>query len=171
MHELEIRPATAEDVTLVLTFIRELAAYERLAHEMVATEDLLRTWLFGASPKAEVILGFHDGRAVAFAVFFHNFSTFLGRPGIYLEDLFVKPESRGRGFGKAMLAHLARLAVERGCGRLEWAVLDWNAPAIRFYKGLGAEAMDEWTIHRMTGDALRQLAAGAEREPGEAGRG
>ena len=126
---------------------------------MVATEDGLRQALFGPRPYAEVVLAEDAGAPVGFALFFHNFSTFLGRPGIYLEDLFVVPEARGRGVGRALLAHLARLAVERGCGRVEWAVLDWNAPAIRFYDSLGARPNDEWTVYRLTGDALTALAA------------
>lgn len=159
---LEIRPATPVDVPLVQQFIRDLAAYEKLSQEMVATAEELQASLFGPAPAAEALLGFSAGQPVAFAVFFHNFSTFLGRPGLYLEDLFVKPEHRGRGFGRAMLAHLARLARGRGCARFEWAVLDWNAPAIRFYQGLGAKAMDEWTVYRLAGEALDALAGEAE---------
>ena len=155
-----IRAATVEDVPLILRFIRRLAEYERLAHEVVATEDGLRHWLFGARPAAEVVIAEWGGEPAGFALFFHNFSTFLGRPGVYLEDLYVEPEHRGRGIGKALLAHLARLAVERGCGRLEWWVLDWNEDAIRFYRSIGAVAMDEWTVHRVAGDALTALAEG-----------
>ena len=156
---LTIRPATEPDLPLVLTFIKGLAEYERLAHEVVATEDILRRTLFGERRVAEVVLA-HDGdEPVGFALFFHSFSTFLGRPGIYLEDLFVKPEARGRGVGRALLAHLAGLAVARDCGRLEWSVLDWNEDAIRFYRSLGAAPMDEWTMYRVTGDALGRLAA------------
>lgn len=149
-----------EDVPLILTFIRELAEYERLSHEVVATEGSLREWLFGDRPVAEVLVGEHGEEAAGFALFFHNFSTFLGKPGIYLEDLYVRPEFRGKGIGKAMLAHLARLAEDRGCGRLEWSVLDWNEPSITFYESLGAVAMDDWTVHRVTGEALKRLAGG-----------
>ncbi|HQR34606.1 MAG TPA: GNAT family N-acetyltransferase [Blastocatellia bacterium] len=153
-----IRQATEADVSVILQFIRGLADYERLAHEVVADEATLRRTLFGERRVAEVLIGYDHEKPVCFALFFHNFSTFLGRPGIYLEDLFVNPDQRGKGFGKAMLAHLAKLAVERECGRLEWSVLDWNEPAINFYKSLGAKPMDEWTIFRVTGDALTQLA-------------
>jgi GNAT superfamily N-acetyltransferase len=156
-----IRAATESDVPLILRFVRELAEYERLAHEVVATEEALGETLFGARPYAEVAIAEEDGEPAGFALFFHNYSTFLARPGIYLEDLYVRPEMRGRGIGRALLAHLARLAVERGCGRLEWWVLDWNADAIRFYRSLGAEAMDDWTVFRVAGDALRRLAGGA----------
>lgn len=153
-----IRQATEADVPLILQFIRGLAEYERLAHECVADEATLLRTLFGERRVAEVLIGSDNDNPVCFALFFHNFSTFLGRPGIYLEDLFVNPDQRGKGFGKAMLAYLAKLAVERECGRLEWSVLDWNEPAINFYKSLGAKPMDEWTIFRVTGDALTQLA-------------
>lgn len=153
-----IRQATEADVPLILQFIRGLAEYERLAHECVADEATLKKTLFGERKIAEVVIGYDLDNPVCFALFFHNFSTFLGRPGIYLEDLFVNPDQRGKGFGKAMLAYLAKLAVERECGRLEWSVLDWNEPAIKFYKSLGAKPMDEWTIFRVTGDALTQLA-------------
>lgn len=153
-----IREATEEDVPLILAFVRELAEYEKLSHEVVATEEALRDSLFGERRVAEVLLGYVEDEPAAFALFFHNFSTFLGKPGIYLEDLFVRPEFRGTGLGKAMLSHLAGLAKERGCGRLEWWVLDWNEPAIGFYKGLGAEPMDEWTVYRVTGEALERLA-------------
>lgn len=153
-----IRQASAEDVPLILEFIRELAEYEELSHEVVATEDVLRETLFGDRKVAEVILGYFGGKPVSFALFFHNFSTFLGLPGIYLEDLYVRPDMRGRGIGKTMLAYLARLARERRCGRLEWWVLDWNEPAIAFYESIGAVPMDRWTVHRLTGEALGQLA-------------
>jgi GNAT superfamily N-acetyltransferase len=156
---LVIRPAAADDVPLILRFIRELAEYERLLHEVVATEDVLRGTLFGPHPYAEVAIAEVDGEPAGFALFFHNFSTFLGRPGIYLEDLYVRPALRGRGVGRALLRHLARLAVERRCGRLEWWVLDWNEPAIRFYRSLGAVAMDEWTVFRVAGEALDRLAS------------
>jgi GNAT superfamily N-acetyltransferase len=153
-----IREATIADVSLILAFIRDLAEYEKLLHEVVATEETLRETLFGNRRVAEVVIGYLDNQPVSFALFFHNFSTFLGRPGIYLEDLFVKPETRGKGIGKMMLAFLAKLAKDRGCGRLEWWVLDWNEPAIRFYRSIGAVPMDEWTVNRVTGDALEQLA-------------
>ena len=156
---LSLRPATIADVALILSFIRDLAEYERLAHEVVATEELLRETLFGARPGAEVVIAELDGAPVGFALFFHNFSTFLGRPGLYLEDLFVRPAARGHGVGRALLARLAAIAVERGCGRFEWAVLDWNEPAIGFYRKLGAVPLDDWTVQRVTGEALRRLAA------------
>ena len=158
MARAEIRPATEDDVPIILSLIRELAAYERLSHEVVATEGLLRESLFGERRGAEVLIACCKGAPAGFALFFHNFSTFLGRPGIYLEDLYVKPEFRGRGIGRALLTHLARLAKERGCGRLEWAVLDWNEPAIKLYKSIGAVPMDEWTVYRVTGEALETLA-------------
>jgi GNAT superfamily N-acetyltransferase len=160
MSDLDIRFATEADIPLILAFIKELAEYERLSHEVVATEETLRETLFGERRVAEVLLGYADGSPVAFALFFHNFSTFLGRPGIYLEDLFVRPEHRGLGFGKEMLRYLARIARERNCGRLEWWVLDWNESAIQFYKSLGAAPMDEWTVYRVAGDALDELADG-----------
>ena len=143
---------------LILSFIRELAEYERLSDEVVATEQALREHLFGERPVAEVVIGEEGGTPAGFALFFHSFSTFLGRPGIYLEDLYVRPESRGRGVGRALLVHLARLAKERGCGRLEWSVLDWNEPAIGFYGRLGASPVDGWTVFRVTGEALEELA-------------
>ena len=138
--------------------IRALAEYERLSHEVTTDEASLRAELFGPRRHAEVLLGFEGGRAVAFAVFFHNFSTFLGKPGLYLEDLFVRPAWRGRGYGRQMLSRLAQVAVERGCGRMEWSVLDWNEPAIGFYRKLAATPMDEWTVFRLTGDAIKKLA-------------
>ncbi|HZG33349.1 MAG TPA: GNAT family N-acetyltransferase [Sphingopyxis sp.] len=155
---LSIRPATRADLPLIAQFIRDLADYEKLAHEVRFDEATLGEKLFGARPYAEVVIGEIGGAAQGFALFFHNFSTFEGRPGIYLEDLFVRPEARGSGLGKALLAHLAKLCVERGCARLEWSVLDWNAPAIGFYQGLGARMMDEWTVMRVDGDALTELA-------------
>ncbi len=161
MADIAIRPATVEDTPLILSFIRELAEYEKLSHEVVATEEALRESLFGERAFAEVLLAFVGGEPLGFALFFHNFSTFLGKPGIYLEDLYVRPEHRGTGAGRALLARLARLAVERGCGRLEWWVLDWNEPAVGFYKRIGARAMDDWTVYRLTGDALERLAGGA----------
>lgn len=153
-----IRPATPDDVPLVLHFIHALADYERLAHEVVATEEALRATLFGERPAAEVVLGFYEDEPVGFALFFPTYSTFLARPGIWLEDLFVEPAWRGRGFGRALLTHLGGLAHARGCGRLEWAVLDWNEPAIRFYEALGARPQSDWTTYRLTGDALKTLA-------------
>lgn len=155
-----IRPATPADVPTVVQLILALAEYERLAHEVVLDEAQLREHLFGARPYAECLIAEDNGLAVGFALFFHNYSTFLTRPGVYLEDLFVLPDHRGKGYGKALLIALAKLAVERGCGRLEWAVLDWNEPSIQFYKALGAKPMDEWTVYRVTGDALAKLAAG-----------
>ncbi len=157
-HALHIRPATRDDVRTILSFIRELAIYENMQDDVVATEQLLAEWIF-EKQKAEVILALQDGEAVGFALYFHNFSTFLGRAGIYLEDLFVLPQARGHGCGKALLAYLARLAVTRGCGRLEWACLDWNQPSIDFYLSLGAAKMEEWTTYRLTGETLQQVAA------------
>ena len=159
--EFTIRSARLDDVGTVLSFIRQLAEYEKLAHEVVADEATLRDSLFGPRANAEALIGELDGAPVAFAVFFHNFSTFLGRKGLYLEDLFVQPEHRGAGYGRRMLAHLARLAVARGCQRFEWAVLDWNAPALGFYAALGAEAKSDWVIHRLSGAPLAALAAEA----------
>jgi GNAT superfamily N-acetyltransferase len=158
MTNFSIRQATEQDVPLILSFIRQLAEYEQLSHEAVVNEKTLRESLFGPRRYAEVLLGYAGEEPVAFAVFFHNFSTFLGRPGLYLEDLFVIPEMRGKGFGRTMLVELARIARERNCGRFEWAVLDWNQPAIQFYKNLGAIPMDEWTIFRVTGEALGRLS-------------
>jgi GNAT superfamily N-acetyltransferase len=153
-----IRPATPSDIPLILSLIRELAEYERLSHACIATEAALALHLFGPRPAAECVIGELDGTPEGLALFFTSFSTFLARPGIYLEDLYVRPHARGRGLGKALLAHLAALAVERRCGRLEWSVLDWNEPSIAFYKSLGAEPMHEWTVYRLTGDALTDLA-------------
>jgi len=153
-----LRRATRADVPLVLRFIRELADYEKLAHEVVATEELLAEQLFGERPGAEVIFAEVAGEAVGFALFFHNFSTFLGRRGLYLEDLYVRPQARGRGLGRALLAELAGIALERGCGRLEWSVLDWNEQALGFYRRLGAVSMSDWTVQRLAGEALRRLA-------------
>ena len=155
---LSIRPAAPADVPLIAQFIRDLADYEKLAHEVRFDEAKLGEKLFGPRPYAEVVIGEIDGVAQGFALFFHNFSTFEGRPGIYLEDLFVRPEARGSGLGKALLAHLAKLCTERDCARLEWSVLDWNAPSIGFYKSLGARMMDEWTVMRVDGEALAKLA-------------
>ena len=158
-----IRPAVADDVPVILGLIRELAEFEQLSHLVVANDALLQEALFGARPACECVLGCEAGVPVAFALFFHNFSTFLGRRGLYLEDLYVQPQARRRGRGKAMLSHLAALAVTRGCGRFEWSVLDWNADAIGFYQGLGADVMPDWRICRVSGDALATLAAEAAR--------
>jgi GNAT superfamily N-acetyltransferase len=158
--EISIRAASERDLPQVLGFIRELAAYERLADQVVATEADLAEALYGARPYAEVIFACLDGAPVGFALFFHNFSTFRGKPGIYLEDLFVRPEARGLGLGKRLLTWLARAALERGCARLDWAVLDWNAPSIGFYRGLGAVPQEEWTTFRLEGAALTRLADG-----------
>ena len=159
MNQLTIRYAQKNDIPQILYFIRELATYEKMLDGVVATEDLLREWIF-EKKKAEVIFAEENSELVGFALFFHNFSTFLGRAGIYLEDLFVKPEHRGKGIGKALLQRLAQIAVERGCGRLEWACLDWNKPSIDFYLSLGAAPMDQWTIYRLTGETLRRMADG-----------
>ena len=156
--EFRIRPATPEDVPLVLALVRELAEYERLGHLVSATEDSLRESLFGAHPGAEVLLGFAGGTAAGFAVYFHNFSTFLGVRGLWLEDLYVRPALRRHGYGRALLLHVAGIARGRGCGRFEWAALDWNETAIRFYKSLGAVALDDWTVFRVTAPALAKLA-------------
>lgn len=156
---LSIRPADANDLGLILHFVKELASYEKLSADMVATEDDYRTALFGEHPRAEVVIASYGGEPAGFALFFHNFSTFVGKPGLYLEDLFVSPHLRGKGIGKALLIYLARIAVDRGCGRFEWSVLDWNKPAIEFYKSLGAVAMDDWTIYRESASALKKLSA------------
>lgn len=157
-----VSPATLKDIPLILTFIRELAEYENLLHEVVADEAILEQSLFGPKSYAEVILAYEKDQPVGFALFFHNFSTFLGRPGIYLEDLYVRAAYRGKGYGKKLLAHLAQLAVERGCGRLEWWVLDWNEPSIAFYKNLGAQAMSDWTVYRLEGVVLNELAQSSD---------
>jgi len=154
----EIRPARVEDVPVVLELIRELATYERAPDEVAATEEQLVDVLFGERPAAEVLLAFEGKSPIGFAVFFHNFSTWLGRPGLYLEDLFVKPEKRGKGYGRALLVALAKIARDRACGRMEWAVLDWNEPAIKFYRALGAKPMDEWIVFRLTRDGIAELA-------------
>jgi GNAT superfamily N-acetyltransferase len=156
--EISIRPAGEHEVGVILQFIRDLAQYEHLEHQVVATEDTLRATLFGQRPYAEVVFACLDGKPVGFALFFHNFSTFLGQPGIYLEDLYVRPEARGYGVGRRLLTWLAATAVSRKCGRLEWSVLDWNEPSIRFYRNLGAVAMDEWSLYRLAGPALDRLA-------------
>ena len=155
----EIQLATVADVPVILQLIRELAEYERAPNDVLATEEQLREVLFGETPAAQVLIGREGDEPVAFAVYFFNFSTWLGRAGLYLEDLFVRPELRGKGYGKALLVRLAQIARERGCGRMEWAVLDWNDPAIGFYKKLGARAMDEWTVYRLTSEGIRSLAS------------
>ncbi len=157
MKKLSFRYAERNDVSKILYFIKKLAEYEKMLSEVVATEELLEKWIFDEK-KAEVIFPVLDGKEIGFALFFHNFSTFLGRAGIYLEDLFIEPEFRGNGYGKATLKELARIAVQRGCGRLEWWCLDWNTPSIDFYKSLGAVAMDDWTVYRITGETLKELA-------------
>jgi GNAT superfamily N-acetyltransferase len=162
----QIRPATLDDVPTILSLIRDLAEYERAPNAVVATEEGLREVLFGARPAAEVVLALEGKMPVGFAVFFHNFSTWLGRAGLYLEDLFVRPDARGKGYGRALLVHLARIAQERGCGRMEWAVLDWNEPAIQFYRKLGAAPNEEWTVFRLTSEGIAKLAGphtGAEK--------
>jgi GNAT superfamily N-acetyltransferase len=153
-----IRPARLADVPLILELIRALATYERAPSEVTATEKGLAEVLFGEKPAAEVLLAFENESAVGFAVFFHNFSTWLGRPGLYLEDLFVSPENRGKGYGRELLIELAKIARDRGCGRMEWAVLDWNEPAIEFYRKVGARPMDDWTVFRLTRDGIAKLA-------------
>ena len=161
---ISIDAAAEADLPLILGMIRELAEFEHLAHACVATEDDLRLHLFGPRPAAEVVIARIGGQPVGFALFFPTFSTFLAKPGLYLEDVYVKPEVRRQGVGRALLQHLARLAMARDCGRLEWAALDWNEPAIRFYRKIGAVTMDEWTTFRLTGDALEQFAAGGRKE-------
>lgn len=158
MPTLRIAPAESQDVPLILSLVRELAEFERLLDQVTASEEQLSESLFGERPYAEVVIAWVGEEAAGFALFFHNYSTFLAKPGIYLEDLYVRPKFRGEGCGKALLVHLAALAVERGCGRLEWSVLDWNQRAIDFYESLGAKALDEWTMYRVTGDALTKLA-------------
>jgi GNAT superfamily N-acetyltransferase len=155
---MKIRTARPEDVPIILQLIHDLATYERAPDEVTATEEQLNQVLFGPRPAAEVVLAFEGDAPVGFAVFFHNFSTWLGRPGLYLEDLFVKPEERGKGYGRALLVHLARIARDRGCGRMEWAVLDWNETAIQFYRALGAKPLDEWTVFRLTRAEILHLA-------------
>jgi GNAT superfamily N-acetyltransferase len=159
MSRLLIRPAQRDDVALILALIGELAEYEKLSDQVVATPEQLTAHLFGERPYAEVLIGEVDDQPAGFALFFHNYSTFLSKPGIYLEDLYVRPDSRGTGLGKALLGRLASLAVERGCGRLEWGVLNWNEPAIGFYQRLNAQPQDGWTVYRLTGSALEDLAA------------
>ena len=159
--EVAFRYARREDVQLILEFIRALAEYEKMSDEVVANEQLLEEWIFDKQ-KAEVIFAVLDGKEIGFALFFHNFSTFLGRAGLYLEDLFVRPEYRGRGYGRALLKRLAEIAVQRGCGRLEWWCLNWNKPSIDFYRSLGAEPMSEWTVYRIAGETLAQLGSSQE---------
>ncbi|MCQ2447676.1 MAG: GNAT family N-acetyltransferase [Oscillibacter sp.] len=163
MQAVTFRYATQADIPLILQFIRELADYEKMLNEVVATEALLQEWIF-VQKKAEVIFAMEGNTEVGFALFFHNFSTFLGRAGIYLEDLYVRPEYRGKGYGKALLTKLAQLAVERGCGRLEWWCLDWNKPSIDFYLSLGAEPMDQWTVYRIAGETLQKLGGQVQTE-------
>ena len=156
--DFQIRSARVDDVPIILELIRDLATYERAPDEVTATEEQLVDVLFGERPAAEVLLAFEGESAVGFAVYFYNFSTWLGRAGLYLEDLFVKPEKRGKGYGRALLVELAKIARDRGCGRMEWAVLNWNEPAIKFYQALGAKPMDEWTVFRLTRDEIAKLA-------------
>lgn len=156
--EFKINKAEKTDASTVLYFIKQLAEYEKLSHEVEATVEKIEETLFGENSKAECVIGYYENKPVGFAIFFHNYSTFLAKPGIYLEDLFVLPEMRGKGFGKKLLQYLANLAIERNCGRLEWWVLNWNKPAIDFYKSLNAVPMDEWTVFRVTGDSLNKLA-------------
>ncbi len=159
----EIKPATEADVPVILSFVKQLAEYEKLAHEVIATESSLRETLFGRRRNAEVAIGYFETKPVGFVLFFHNYSTFLGQPGLYIEDLFVNEAYRRRGFGSALLLYVARLAQERRCGRLEWSVLDWNEPAIQFYKKLGAIPMSDWTVYRITGKSLQRLASGGSK--------
>lgn len=166
-ESLSIRPATEDDIPLLLEFIKALADYERLSHLVSATDSSLRESLFGVQPGAQALLAFEDDIPVGFAVYFHSFSTFLGRRGMWLEDLFVKPEYRGRGYGKALLHRVGQIAHERGCGRFEWAVLDWNTPSIEFYSSLGAEPLSDWTIFRMTGKSLEQFSRTSPLPAGE----
>jgi GNAT superfamily N-acetyltransferase len=160
-NEFEVRPACVKDVAIILELIRDLATYERAPDEVTATKEQLVDVLFGEQPAAEVLLAFEGQSAVGFAVYFYNFSTWLGRPGLYLEDLFVKPEKRGKGYGRALLVELAKIARDRECGRMEWAVLNWNEPAIKFYRTLGAKPMDEWTVFRLTRAGIAKLADAA----------
>ena len=155
---IRLDPATQKDVPIILRFIRELAEYEKLSHEVVATEDVLRTSLFGSRPAAEAVIAYERDEPVGFALYFQTFSTFLGKPGLYLEDLYVTPAQRGHGIGRRLLAYVARVAVERGYGRMEWSVLNWNEPALVVYRKIGARPMDDWTVQRLTGEALKSLA-------------
>lgn len=157
-NDFVIQKANKEDVPLILSFIRELAGYEQLLHEVVATEQILLESLFGDNPRAEVLIGFSNGLPSSFVLYFYNYSTFLGRPGVYIEDLYVRPEFRGLGIGKKLLAYLAKICIDNNCPRLQWWVLDWNEDAIGFYKRIGAKPMDEWTVYRVSGQELNQLA-------------
>lgn len=157
-QSLRIRPAQIEDCALILSLIRELAVYEKLEHELIATPEILAETLFGLKPFAEVLIAEYESVAVGYALFFHSFSTFNGRPGLYLEDIYVQPAMRGKGIGKTLMSFLAKLAIDRKCARFEWSVLDWNAPSIAFYRSIGAQPMDGWTVQRVTGDALKALA-------------
>lgn len=159
MCKVEFKYAERKDVSLILQFIKELAEYENMLDEVIADEKLLEEWIFDKQ-KAEVIFALEDGKEIGFALFFHNFSTFLGKAGLYLEDLYVKPECRGKGYGKSILKKLASIAVERGCGRLEWSCLDWNTPSIKFYRSLGAEPMEDWTVYRLTEEKIHNMAEG-----------
>ena len=158
MTDIQIQPATEADVPLILQLIKALAEYERLGDQVTATEAMIRESFFGPAPHAQAVIARVSGDAVGFAIWFSTYSTFLSKPGLYLEDLFVLPEWRGKGIGRALLRHLARIAVERGCGRIEWSVLNWNETAIRFYRNIGARPMDEWTVYRLTGEAIRRVA-------------
>lgn len=158
-ENFEIRKGTKKDIPIILSFIKELAEYEKMLNEVVANEDLLERHLFGEHQSAEVVIGYFKDEPVGFALFFHNFSTFLGRPGLYLEDLYVRKKMRGNGFGKALLKHLAHLAVERDCGRMEWSVLNWNTPSIQFYESLGAKPLEDWSVYRVTGNSLKDLGS------------
>jgi GNAT superfamily N-acetyltransferase len=157
--EFEIREGTLSDIPIILTFIKELAEYEKMSDDVVANEKLLKEHLFGEKKSAEVVIAYYQNKPVGFALYFYNFSTFLGRPGLYLEDLYVRKQMRGNGFGKALLKHLAKIANQKNCGRMEWAVLNWNEPSIQFYKSLGAEPMNDWTVYRVTGESLQELGS------------
>jgi GNAT superfamily N-acetyltransferase len=154
---LDIKPANVRQVQLILDFIREIAEYEKLVHEVVADKKTLRNTLFGKNKSAEVVIGYCQGKPVGYALFFYNYSSFIGRHGLYIEDIYIKPEHRGKGYGKAFMVYLARIARDKKCGRMEWAVLTWNEPSIKFYKKLGAVSMDDWRIFRLSGDALKKL--------------
>jgi GNAT superfamily N-acetyltransferase len=157
--EFEIREGTLSDIPIILTFIKELAEYEKMSDDVVANEKLIKEHLFGEKKSAEVVIAYYQNKPVGFALYFYNFSTFLGRPGLYLEDLYVRKQMRGNGFGKALLKHLAKIANQKNCGRMEWAVLNWNEPSIQFYKSLGAEPMNDWTVYRVTGESLQELGS------------
>ncbi|HKJ47040.1 MAG TPA: GNAT family N-acetyltransferase [Balneolales bacterium] len=157
--DFEIREGTLSEIPTILTFIKELAEYEKMSDDVVANEKLLKEHLFGEKKSAEVVIAYYQNKPVGFALYFYNFSTFLGRPGLYLEDLYVRKQMRGNGFGKALLKHLAKIATQKKCGRMEWAVLNWNEPSIQFYKSLGANPMNDWTVYRVTGNALKELGS------------